>query len=238
MLVTVASFQVARAEVTSRQPARTDGTAAAREAMVRTQIVARGIKDPAVLAAMRKVRRHAFIPRSLFSSAYADSPLPIGWQQTISQPYIVALMTELAAARPGARVLEVGTGSGYQAAVLAELGATVYTIEIVEPLGRQAARTLAEQGYGAIKTRIGDGYRGWPEAAPFDVVLVTAAPGHIPKPLKDQLKVGGRLVIPVGEGGNQELRVTTRSAAGFTERTVIPVRFVPMTGEAMGARPP
>lgn len=212
-----------------------DPTAPAREEMVRTQIAARDVKDPAVLAAMRKVSRHQFIPRTLFASAYADRPLPIGWEQTISQPYIVALMTELAAPGPGKRILEIGTGSGYQAAVLAEMGADVYTIEIVEPLGKQAAATLSRLGYKSVKTRVGDGYRGWREAAPFDVVLVTAAPPRVPEPLKQQLKVGGRLIIPVGEGHEQELRVLTRTPSGFSERTIIPVRFVPMTGEARDA---
>jgi protein-L-isoaspartate(D-aspartate) O-methyltransferase len=203
--------------------------------MVRTQLAARDINNAAVLAAMRKVPRHQFVPRTQFGSAYADGPLPIGWDQTISQPYIVALMTELAAAGPGKRILEIGTGSGYQAAVLAEMGADVYTIEIVEPLGKQAAQTLSRLGYRSVKTRIGDGYRGWREAAPFDVVLVTAAPPRVPEPLKQQLKMGGRLIIPVGEAHNQELRVLTRTPEGFTERTVIPVRFVPMTGEARDA---
>jgi protein-L-isoaspartate(D-aspartate) O-methyltransferase len=163
--------------------------------------------------------------------AYDDRPLPIGEGQTISQPYIVGLMTELASVRAGARVLEVGTGSGYQAAVLAEMGAEVYTIEIVEPLARTAARTLDAQGYTAVHVRTGDGYDGWPEAAPFDAVIVTAAPPQVPEPLRQQLKEGGRLVVPVGEG-DQELQVITRSDGGFSERTVLPVRFVPMTGEA------
>jgi protein-L-isoaspartate(D-aspartate) O-methyltransferase len=204
-----------------------------REAMVGKQIVARGVKDRAVLAAMRKVPRHAFISSEMAGVAYRDGPLAIGWEQTISQPYIVALMTELGGLRPGGRVLEIGTGSGYQAAVLAELGVEVYTIEIVEPLGKQAAETLRRLGYGKIRTRIGDGYRGWVEAAPFDAILVTAAPPKVPQPLLAQLKVGGRMVIPVGTD-YQELRVITRTATGYPERNVIPVRFVPMTGEAGG----
>jgi protein-L-isoaspartate(D-aspartate) O-methyltransferase len=212
------------------------GDQQAREAMVATQIEARGVTDPGVLAAMRRVPRDQFVPEELRGRAYDDRPLPIGENQTISQPYIVAVMTELAGVKRGSRVLEVGTGSGYQAAVLADLGADVYTIEIVAPLARRAARTLAALGYRAVKVRIGDGYRGWPEAAPFDAVLVTAAPPEVPDPLRQQLKVGGRLVVPVGEL-DQELKVITRNASGFTERTVIPVRFVPMTGEAQGRQP-
>jgi protein-L-isoaspartate(D-aspartate) O-methyltransferase len=206
-----------------------------RERMVAEQIAARGVKDAAVLSAMRRVPRHEFVPADVRGSAYEDHPLPIGQRQTISQPYIVALMSELARATPKSRVLEVGTGSGYQAAVLAEMGADVYSIEIVPPLGRKAAETLQRLGYRKVHTRIGDGYRGWPEAAPFDAILVTAAPPQIPQPLKAQLKVGGRLVIPVGNQ-DQELRVITRTRSGFDEKTIIPVRFVPMTGEAQNHR--
>jgi protein-L-isoaspartate(D-aspartate) O-methyltransferase len=208
-----------------------DPTQVARDRMVDEQIVPRGIKDPAVLAAMRRVPRHLFVPEDVRALAYADRPLPIGHDQTISQPAIVATMSALANVRRGGRVLEVGTGSGYQAAVLAAMGAEVYSIEIVAPLGDQAAKLLAQMGYKNVKTRIGDGYRGWPEAAPFDAILVTAAPPQVPEPLKSQLKIGGRLVIPVGTV-EQELRVLTRTRTGWDERTVIPVRFVPMTGEA------
>ena len=208
-----------------------DPTRAARDAMVDRQIAGRGVTDPAVLAAMRAVPRHEFVPQELRSRAYLDSPLPIGLEQTISQPYIVALMTELAAPRRGARVLEIGTGSGYQAAVLARLGAKVYSIEIVEPLGRRAAETLKRLGYQGVQTRIGDGYQGWKELAPFDAIVVTAAPPRVPEPLKQQLAIGGRLVVPVGED-NQELLVITRTRDGFAEKRVLPVRFVPMTGEA------
>jgi protein-L-isoaspartate(D-aspartate) O-methyltransferase len=199
--------------------------------MVTAQIEARGITDPRVLAAMRKVPRHLFIPRSEREQAYNDGPVPIGEGQTISQPYIVALMTELIHPQPGDRVLEIGTGSGYQAAVLAELAAEVYTIEIVEPLGRRAASLLSDLGYANVHCRIGDGYRGWPEKAPFNAVVVTAAPGHIPEPLKQQLAPGGRLVIPVGTA-YQELLLITRTDSGFRQEPVTPVRFVPMTGEA------
>jgi protein-L-isoaspartate(D-aspartate) O-methyltransferase len=218
----------------SAEPQRASGgdvLAAARAEMVAEQIAARGVVDGAVLAAMRKVPRHEFVPSNVAKMAYDDRPLPIGWGQTISQPYIVALMSELAALRPGARVLEVGTGSGYQAAVLSELGAKVYTIEIVSPLADKAAATLTRLGYGSVHARTGDGYGGWPEAAPFDAILVTAAPRSVPLPLKQQLKIGGRLVLPVGTY-DQELRVITRTAQGWDERGVIPVLFVPMTGEA------
>src|SRR5512139_2525652 len=169
-----------------------------REKMVETQIKARGVKDPRVLSAMLKVERHRFVPRDLQTSAYSDQPLPIGEGQTISQPYIVALMTELLELKGEEKVLEVGTGSGYQAAILAELAEEVYTIEIVESLATSARKTLLELGFKNIKVKAGDGYLGWPEVSPFDVIIVTAAPDHVPQPLIDQLKDGGRLVIPVG----------------------------------------
>jgi protein-L-isoaspartate(D-aspartate) O-methyltransferase len=215
--------------------AQGDPLARARAEMVERQIVARGVRDAVVLAALRQVLRHEFVPARVADLAYEDRPLPIGWQQTISQPYIVALMSELAVPRPGARVLEVGTGSGYQAAVLSEAGAEVYTMEIITPLAERAAATLTRLGYRSVHTRTGDGYRGWPEAAPFDAIVVTAAPPAVPPALKQQLKVGGRLVLPVGTG-HQELRVITRTERGWDERGVIPVIFVPMTGEAQ-ARP-
>ena len=203
-----------------------------RAAMVETQLAGRDIHDPAVLAGMRAVPRHEFVPEGWRREAYADHPLPIGYGQTISQPYIVALMTQLSAAKPGSRVLEVGTGSGYQAAVLAELGAEVFTIEIIPQLASRAAADLERLGYAErVHVRAGDGYVGWPEEQPFDAVVVTAAPERIPPPLKEQLKVGGRLVIPVGDRW-QELIVVTRTADGFKERSVIPVMFVPMTGRA------
>jgi len=216
--------------------AAADPTQAARDRMVDEQIVSRGITDKAVLGAMRRVPRHELVPPEMRARAYSDQPLPIGFDQTISQPAIVARMTELAAVRKGSRVLEIGTGSGYQAAVLAAMGADVYTIEIVEPLGKRAARDLARLGYGNVKTRIGDGYRGWPEAAPFDAVIVTAAPPRVPEPLKRQLKPGGRLVIPVGETV-QELVVITRTDKGFTEERTHRVGFVPMTGRAQQQQP-
>jgi len=183
------------------------------------------------MAAMRKVPRHRFVPIAQAGSAYANRPLAIGDGQTISQPYIVALMTELLDPRPGHVVLEVGTGSGYQAAVLAEIVATVYTIEIVAALGRSAAATLSTLGYRNVTTRIGDGYNGWKEHAPFDGILVTAAPAEIPQPLIDQLKPGGRLVIPVGGRFDvQDLMVIEKKTDGTTTtRRTIPVRFVPLT---------
>jgi protein-L-isoaspartate(D-aspartate) O-methyltransferase len=212
-------------------PARVDGREAERAAMVATQIERRGVTDRRVLEAMRRVPRQLFVPAEAAGDAYADRPLPIGHEATISQPYIVAIMSELARVEPGARVLEVGTGSGYQAAVLAEMGADVYSIEIVEPLAREAGARLARLGYRA-HVRAGDGYLGWPEVAPFDAILVTAAPPAIPQPLRDQLRVGGRLVVPVGPSGSQHLVVVTRTAEGFDEKSTFPVRFVPMTGEA------
>lgn len=191
----------------------------------------RGVADERVLAAMRAVPRDAFVPIDARAHAYGDFPLPIGHDVTISQPYIVALMTELAAVAKGSRVLEVGTGSGYQAAILAEIGAIVFSIEIIEPLAKESKARLAAMGYTQVHVRHGDGYAGWPEEAPFDAIVVTAAPPKVPAPLKEQLAVGGRLVIPVGERF-QELRVITRTRTGFDDRSVTPVRFVPMTGEA------
>jgi protein-L-isoaspartate(D-aspartate) O-methyltransferase len=205
------------------------GPEAARARMVEEQIAARGIADPAVLQAMRTVPRHEFVPARVRVDAYADGPLPIGHGQTISQPYVVALMTELAAVKPGDRVLEIGTGSGYQAAILCALGAEVYTVEIIEPLARDAEAVLRRLGYGRVHVRHGDGSRGWPEAAPFDAVVVTAAPPEVPAALLAQLAPGGRLVIPVGTQ-EQELRVLVRTASGIETRSVVPVLFVPMVG--------
>jgi protein-L-isoaspartate(D-aspartate) O-methyltransferase len=187
--------------------------------------------DPRVLAALGRVPRHRFVPAHLADRAYENRPLPIGHEQTISQPFIVALMTELIDPKPTDRVLEVGTGSGYQAAVLAELVARVYTIEIVRPLGERAAELLKSLGYRNIEVRIGDGYLGWPEAAPFDAVVVTAAPDHMPQPLIDQLAPGGRLIAPVGmRGGIQQLQLLRKDEQGrAVTRSVLEVRFVPLT---------
>lgn len=210
----------------------TPGTAKLRESMVKNQIAARGIRDEGVLRAMARVPRHDFVPEAMKSSAYEDFPLPIGYGQTISQPYIVAFMTEAAAIGPEEKVLEIGTGSGYQAAVLAELAATVFTIEIVEPLGHRAAQTLSRLGYGNVKCRVGDGYAGWPDEAPFDAILVTAAPDHVPEPLVQQLREGGRIVIPVGVG-IQKLIVAVKENGALRTVETLPVRFVPMTGKGM-----
>ena len=199
-----------------------------RHDMVETQILARGVTEPRVLAAMRDVPRHRFVRESDIDAAYGDYPLPIGFGQTISQPYIVAYMTEALRLRPEYKVLEIGTGSGYQAAVLGKLVREVYTIEIVEGLAATAGRVLKELGFSNVHTRAGDGYAGWPEQAPFDAVIVTAAPDHIPQPLVDQLKTGGRLVVPVGRG-DQDLLVMTKTAEGLREEARLPVRFVPLT---------
>jgi protein-L-isoaspartate(D-aspartate) O-methyltransferase len=201
---------------------------AERRRMVDEQIRARGVKDLRVLAAMAKVPRHRFVPDASVRYAYEDSPLSIGHEQTISQPYIVAYMTEALAAAPTARVLEIGTGSGYQAAVLGELVKDVYTIEIVAPLAARATRTLADLGYRNVHVREGDGYLGWPEHAPFDAIIVTAAPDHVPQPLVDQLRVGARLVIPVGRGA-QDLIIYEKRGSGLREIDRLPVRFVPLT---------
>ncbi len=207
--------------------AATQDFAAERARMVAEQIEARGISDPRVLAAMRKVPREEFVPVELRSLAHADRPLPIGEGQTISQPYVVALMSELAGVRPGSRVLEIGTGSGYQAAVLAEMGAEVWSIEILASLARSSAERLKRLGYRSVRVRQGDGYRGWPDQAPFDAIIVTAEPPAIPPALKEQLGAAGRLVLPL----RSELLVVTRMPQGFATRSVVPVAFVPMTGE-------
>jgi protein-L-isoaspartate(D-aspartate) O-methyltransferase len=201
--------------------------ARARERMVRDQIEARGVTDPRTLDALRKVERHRFVPPEAAALAYADHPLEIGDGQTISQPYIVAVMSEAIRLRGGEKVLEVGTGSGYQAAVLAEMGAQVYSMEIVPTLARRARATLTKLGYGAVEVREGNGWAGWPEEAPFDAIVVTAAPPTVPEALKNQLRDGGRLVIPVGDDV-QELLLVTRHGARFEEKRLLMVRFVPL----------
>lgn len=205
---------------------------AMREKMVETQIQARGVKDSRVLSALRKVERHRFVPKEYLDSAYSDQPLPIGEGQTISQPYIVALMTELLELKGGEKVLEIGTGSGYQAAILAELAKEVYSIEIVETLASMAKNRLSEMGYQNVKVKAGDGYLGWPEVAPFDVIIITCAPDHIPKPLIEQLKEGGRMVVPVGTYA-QELKKIVKRSGKIETTDVISVVFVPMTGEGV-----
>jgi protein-L-isoaspartate(D-aspartate) O-methyltransferase len=204
--------------------------AAMREAMITAQIAGRGIQDPRVIEAMRRVPRHRFVPEEYRKEAYEDYPLPIGEGQTISQPYIVAFMTEILAPQPGQKVLEIGTGSGYQAAVLAEMGAEVTTIEILPSLAEKAQARLAELGYGRVRVMTGDGYRGYPASAPYDAIIVTAAPERIPEPLIEQLAVGGRLVVPIGRY-TQELKLLRKTADGTTVEDVLPVRFVPMVGE-------
>ena len=207
-----------------------------RQRMVAEQLVRRGISHPQVLAAMAAVPRHEFVPEGQRDEAYTDQQLPIGAGQTISQPYIVAFMTEQIAPKPGDRVLEIGTGSGYQAAVLGRLVKEVYSIEIVEPLGRRAAQDLARLGYTNVQVRIGDGYAGWPDVAPFDVIIVTCAPERVPEPLVEQLKEGGRMIIPVGGRRSQDLYLMEKRQGKMEQRAVLPVRFVPMTGRA-GAAP-
>ncbi|HOG75470.1 MAG TPA: protein-L-isoaspartate(D-aspartate) O-methyltransferase [Candidatus Marinimicrobia bacterium] len=199
-----------------------------RQKMVNEQIIARGVRAESVIKAMQKVERHLFVPEQYRNFAYSDRPLPIGEGQTISQPYIVALMTELLDLKKSDKVLEIGTGSGYQAAILAEICDSVYTIEIIPSLGKQAQALLRELGYHNIHCKIGDGYLGWPEHAPYDGIIVTCAPSKIPQPLKEQLAEGGRMVIPVGATYTQELVLVTKTKGKLIQKSVIPVRFVPM----------
>jgi protein-L-isoaspartate(D-aspartate) O-methyltransferase len=212
--------------------------AEAREEMVAQTIKGRGVEDPDVLHAMRTVRRHEFVPDEYRDSAYADRPLPIGYGQTISQPYIVALMTELLELHPGARVLEIGTGSGYQAAVLAELpGVEVYTVEIVPQLAETVRQRLARLGYDEVRAKQDDGYYGWPEHAPFDAIIVTAAPDHLPQPLVEQLADGGRLVIPIGPPGSyQTLWKFVKTGQEVQAYNMGGVSFVPFTGEGVQSK--
>ena len=201
-----------------------------RDHMVTAQLLTRGIRDRAVIRAMREVPRHEFVPVEDAAEAYEDHPLPIGFGQTISQPYIVAYMTEALGLNGDKRVLEIGTGSGYQAAVLAKLGVKVFTIEIVEELAEGARQTFDKLGIPHITSRAGDGYQGWPEEAPFDAIILTAAPEHIPQPLLDQLAPGGRMILPLGKT-LQKLIILTNTSSGIQRKELLPVAFVPMTGE-------
>jgi protein-L-isoaspartate(D-aspartate) O-methyltransferase len=202
-----------------------------RQKMVQQQLVTRDINDQRVLAVMAKVPREEFVTAESRAAAYEDGPLPIGYGQTISQPYIVAFMTQQLRPKPTDRVLEVGTGSGYQAAILADLVSEVYSIEIVEPLARNAEATLQRLGYKNVHLKTGDGYKGWPEAAPFDAIIVTCAPDKVPQPLVDQLKDDGRMVIPVGDKFAQQLYLLEKKNGQLKQSATLPVRFVPMTSE-------
>ena len=199
--------------------------------MVENQIVSRGINDARVIKAMLKVKRHLFVPKEYLDSAYSDKPIPIEKEQTVSQPYMVALMTELLNSSPGKKILEIGTGSGYQSAILAETGCDLYTIEIIEDIAANARKTLEKLGYSNIKYRIGDGYRGWEENAPFEGIIVTAAPADIPDKLIEQLSQGGRMIIPVGDL-SQELLLIENTNEGVKRKKITAVRFVPMTGQS------
>ena len=214
------------------------GDGFARQRMVTQQLIAPGrdITNARVLAVMESVPRHEFVPADLRAHAYEDLALPIGFDQTISQPFIVAFMTEKLEPGPTDKVLEIGTGSGYQAAILAGLVREVYSMEIIEPLAHRAEADLKRLGYTNVLVRAADGYQGWPEAAPFDAVIVTCAPEHVPQPLVDQLKEGGRMIIPVGPIGDQDLYILRKQGNKVEQRAVLPVRFVPMTGEQAGAR--
>jgi len=221
----------------SGNPMTQEEFAQQREQMVETQLKSRDIQNERVLEAMKKVPRHLFMPESVRQYAYIDSPVPIDQGQTISQPYIVGLMTQTVDPKPGDRALEVGTGSGYQAAVLGELVQEVYTIEIIPDLAERAGKTLSDLGYDNVEVRQGDGYQGWPEKAPFDIILITAAPEKIPQPLIDQLAEGGRLVVPVGPQGEiQTLTLVTREKGEVKRTYITDVRFVPMTGEVQQLR--
>src|SRR6266540_4914232 len=219
-----------------QKPAPTANFGTKRQRMVQQQLMTRGINDARVLAAMAKVPREEFVPPESRAASYEDGPLPIGYGQTISQPYIVAFMTEQLRPKPTDRVLEVGTGSGYQAAILAELVSEVYSIEIVEPLAKNAEATLQRLGYKNVHVKAGDGYKGWPEAGPFDAIIVTCAPDKVPQLLVDQLKDDGRMVIPVGDRFAQELYLLEKKNGQLKQSATLPVRFVPMTSEAQKAK--
>ena len=231
LLLMVRFLIIAAASIcVSCSPAQTQVAdfAGQRERMVKEQIVMRGLVAERVLSALRKVPREEFVPAEYRAESYTDKALPIGYDQTISQPYIVAFMTEELQPQSRDRVLEVGTGSGYQAAILAELVAEVYTIEIIEPLAKKAEATLQRLGYKNVHVKTGDGYKGWPERAPFDSIIVTCAPERVPQPLLDQLKEGGRMIIPVGAKFAQELYLFEKKNGRLQQSAVLPVRFVPM----------
>ena len=222
--ISLPSRAVLRAQDQSREQAFQE----LRDRMVDEQIVGRGVSDERVLEAMRRVPRHEFVPSELAFQAYEDHPLSIGWGQTISQPFIVAFMTQAVDLQPASRVLEVGTGSGYQAAVLAQICDEVYTIEIIPELAERAAAVLKVLGYGNIRLTTGDGYEGWPEHAPYDAIIVTCSPTDVPPPLVDQLAEGGRMIIPIDENGNQSLVLMNKKDGRLTQRSILPVLFVPM----------
>jgi protein-L-isoaspartate(D-aspartate) O-methyltransferase len=219
-----------------QRPTPASDLAAERQQMVQRQLVTRGINDARVLGAMAKVPREEFVAPDSRVASYEDGPLPIGYGQTISQPYIVAFMTEQLRPKPSDRVLEVGTGSGYQAAILAQLVSDVYSIEIVEPLAKNAEATLQRLGYKNVHVKIGDGYQGWPEEGPFDAIIVTCAPDKVPQPLVDQLKDGGRMVIPVGDKFAQQLYLLEKRNGQLKQSATLPVRFVPMTSDAQAPK--
>ncbi|MGH0029130.1 MAG: protein-L-isoaspartate(D-aspartate) O-methyltransferase [Myxococcota bacterium] len=237
LLLAVASLVGCSVSAQDGSPSGGDASDAARQRMVTQQIAGRGVRDERVLDAMRRVPRHELVPENVRDDAYADRALPIGMGQTISQPYVVGFMSEALDLQPGEKVLEVGTGSGYQAAVLVAMGARVFTIEYVPELAERAARDLARIGFSPEAARAGDGYGGWPEHAPFDAIVVTAAPDHVPPALIEQLAVGGRMVLPVGDF-QQELVLLRRTEDGVQREDLIGVRFVPMRGEAEETEPP
>ena len=229
--MSISSFGMELKSLANPQPRQVE-----RDRMVREQIIARGVTDSQVIQALREVPRHEFVPESEREQAYEDHPLPIGFGQTISQPYIVAFMTEALGLQPHERVLEIGTGSGYQAAVLSQLVDNVFSIEIVESLAQRAQETLTKLGLTNVTVRAGDGYQGWPDEAPFDAIILTAAPEHIPQPLLDQLAVGGRLILPLGKAV-QKLMLMKRIHDGWQKEELLPVSFVPMTGRAESGPP-
>ena len=226
------AFAVLAASACQKKAASTSEFAADRQRMVQQQLMPRGIHDERVLAAMAKVPREEFVPENLRDKSYSDNALPIGHDQTISQPFIVAFMTEQLRLQPNDRVLEIGTGSGYQTAVLAELVKEVYTIEIIEPLAKEASARLARLDYNNAHVKVGDGFQGWPEVAPFDAIIVTCAPDKVPQPLTVQLKDGGRMLVPVGSGIDQQLYLLEKKNGQLAQTAILPVRFVPMMGEA------